>query len=34
MEIFQEKGIKIKISMILEDAVKKGIYFVGKNEEE
>lgn len=30
MEIFQEKGKKMKMSNILEEAVKKGIDFVGK----
>lgn len=30
MEIFQEKGNKMKISNILEEAVRRGIDFVGK----
>lgn len=30
MEIFQEKRTKMKISNILEEAVRKGIEFVGK----
>ncbi len=33
LEIFDEKGMKMKISNIIEEAVKKGIYLVGDNSE-